>query len=279
MEPCSLALGARRSTWKQCIRNQSTWRPLSLQRTRLYWGLLLLTALYACPSPHPWFDIYLFMFIHPCYRSSRISKVSLIIVPSQPKFTAILSLQHSNCSRPRPRYMGCTRNFTGWYSFFLLLWLIGLDYILHHKLSVSSPSSMEWHLRLGYTWWMSVLASVSINPLNRWAISGAQRLQNRHTPLRRYLWYVWICWPDQWRLIFQTGWVVLSGKTHIKDPLANFRNVFSGSSHSSNDVRLNSSFDKISSCNTYNASQLVRNSHFQSPRRIRWVGRYQLRHE
>lgn len=32
-----------------------------------------------------------------------------------------------------------------------------------------------------------------------------------------------------------TGCVVLSGKTHIKDPLANFRNIFSGSSHSSND--------------------------------------------
>lgn len=32
-----------------------------------------------------------------------------------------------------------------------------------------------------------------------------------------------------------TGCVVLSGKMHIKDPLANFRNIFSGSSHSSND--------------------------------------------
>ncbi|KAF9010789.1 amino acid transporter [Cyathus striatus] len=32
-----------------------------------------------------------------------------------------------------------------------------------------------------------------------------------------------------------TGWVVLSGKTHIADPHANFRNAFSGSSHSSND--------------------------------------------
>ncbi|KAH9848766.1 amino acid transporter [Lenzites betulinus] len=32
-----------------------------------------------------------------------------------------------------------------------------------------------------------------------------------------------------------TGWVVLSGKTHIADPHANFRNAFAGSSHSSND--------------------------------------------
>ncbi|OBZ67883.1 High-affinity methionine permease [Grifola frondosa] len=32
-----------------------------------------------------------------------------------------------------------------------------------------------------------------------------------------------------------TGWVVLSGHTHIKDPHANFRNAFAGSSHSSND--------------------------------------------
>ncbi|KAH9478194.1 High-affinity methionine permease [Psilocybe cubensis] len=32
-----------------------------------------------------------------------------------------------------------------------------------------------------------------------------------------------------------TGWVVLSGKTRIHDPHANFRDAFSGSSHSSND--------------------------------------------
>ncbi|OBZ67639.1 High-affinity methionine permease [Grifola frondosa] len=32
-----------------------------------------------------------------------------------------------------------------------------------------------------------------------------------------------------------TGWVVLSGHTHIKDPHVNFRNAFAGSSHSSND--------------------------------------------
>lgn len=35
------------------------------------------------------------------------------------------------------------------------------------------------------------------------------------------------------------GWVVLSGKTHIEDPYANFRDAFAGSSHSSNDVRPN----------------------------------------
>ena len=33
-----------------------------------------------------------------------------------------------------------------------------------------------------------------------------------------------------------TGWVVLSGNTHIADPEANFRNAFAGSSHSSGDV-------------------------------------------
>ncbi|EJD50698.1 amino acid transporter [Auricularia subglabra TFB-10046 SS5] len=32
-----------------------------------------------------------------------------------------------------------------------------------------------------------------------------------------------------------TGWVVLSGKTHIEDPHINFRDAFAGSSHSSND--------------------------------------------
>ncbi|KIJ12536.1 hypothetical protein PAXINDRAFT_117997 [Paxillus involutus ATCC 200175] len=32
-----------------------------------------------------------------------------------------------------------------------------------------------------------------------------------------------------------TGWVVLSGKTHIADPHVNFRDAFAGSSHSSND--------------------------------------------
>jgi solute carrier family 7 (L-type amino acid transporter), member 9/15 len=34
------------------------------------------------------------------------------------------------------------------------------------------------------------------------------------------------------------GWVVLSGRTRIEDPHVNFRHAFAGSSHSSNDVRL-----------------------------------------
>jgi solute carrier family 7 (L-type amino acid transporter), member 9/15 len=33
-----------------------------------------------------------------------------------------------------------------------------------------------------------------------------------------------------------SGWVVLSGKTRVADPHANFRNAFAGSSTSSNDV-------------------------------------------
>ena len=33
-----------------------------------------------------------------------------------------------------------------------------------------------------------------------------------------------------------TGWVVLSGKTHIANPEASFVNAFVGSSHSSGDV-------------------------------------------
>ena len=33
-----------------------------------------------------------------------------------------------------------------------------------------------------------------------------------------------------------TGWVVLSGKTHIANPQSNFTNAFAGSSHSSGDV-------------------------------------------
>lgn len=36
-------------------------------------------------------------------------------------------------------------------------------------------------------------------------------------------------------VIVITGWVVLSGKTHIQDPHVNFRDVFAGSSHSGND--------------------------------------------
>ncbi|KAJ7780836.1 high affinity methionine permease [Mycena maculata] len=36
-------------------------------------------------------------------------------------------------------------------------------------------------------------------------------------------------------LVVITGWVVLSGKTHIQDPHLNFRDAFAGSSHSSND--------------------------------------------
>ena len=35
-----------------------------------------------------------------------------------------------------------------------------------------------------------------------------------------------------------TGWAVLAGKTPVQDPHANFRDVFAGSSRSSNDVRL-----------------------------------------
>ena len=35
-----------------------------------------------------------------------------------------------------------------------------------------------------------------------------------------------------------TGWAVLSGKTHIANPEANFRNAFDGSSHSSGDVSI-----------------------------------------
>ncbi|KAJ6582791.1 high affinity methionine permease [Mycena sp. CBHHK59/15] len=35
--------------------------------------------------------------------------------------------------------------------------------------------------------------------------------------------------------IVVTGWVVLSGRTHIEDPHFNFRDAFAGSSHSSND--------------------------------------------
>ncbi len=33
------------------------------------------------------------------------------------------------------------------------------------------------------------------------------------------------------------GWVVLSGKTRVKDPYLNFRHAFVGSSNSSNDAR------------------------------------------
>ncbi|KAJ7133644.1 amino acid permease-domain-containing protein [Mycena epipterygia] len=36
-------------------------------------------------------------------------------------------------------------------------------------------------------------------------------------------------------IVVITGWVVLSGKTHIQDPHLNFRDAFAGSSHSSND--------------------------------------------
>ena len=36
-----------------------------------------------------------------------------------------------------------------------------------------------------------------------------------------------------------SGWAVLSGKTRVQDPNANFRNAFAGSSTSSNDVCAN----------------------------------------
>ena len=36
--------------------------------------------------------------------------------------------------------------------------------------------------------------------------------------------------------MYVLGWIVLAGKTRIKDPHLNFRHVFAGSSNSSNDV-------------------------------------------
>jgi len=42
-------------------------------------------------------------------------------------------------------------------------------------------------------------------------------------------------------LVVISGWVVLSGKTSVEDPHANFRDAFGGSSHSGNDVRYQSS--------------------------------------
>ena len=37
-------------------------------------------------------------------------------------------------------------------------------------------------------------------------------------------------------LLIVSGWVVLSGKTSVKDSHANFRDIFAGSSHSGNNV-------------------------------------------
>jgi hypothetical protein len=39
-----------------------------------------------------------------------------------------------------------------------------------------------------------------------------------------------------WRTTHNLGWVVLSGKTRVKDPHLNFHHAFVGSSNSSNDV-------------------------------------------
>ena len=68
-------------------------------------------------------------------------------------------------------------------------------------------------------------------------LSGFKRFQARHPSAYCNHWctsiilYFFCC-----LFTFPSGWVVLSGKTHIVDPHAGFRNAFAGSSRSSNDV-------------------------------------------
>ena len=70
------------------------------------------------------------------------------------------------------------------------------------------------------------------------------------------------------------GWVVLSGKTRVKDPHVNFRHAFAGSSTSGNGVC-------ISGCESIRAPDLpvVRNCDVQNYLRICRMERRELRHE
>ena len=70
------------------------------------------------------------------------------------------------------------------------------------------------------------------------------------------------------------GWVVLSGKTRVKDPHVNFRHAFAGSSTSANDVR-------ISGCLSIHAPNVlvVRNCNVQNPLLIFRMAKRELRHE
>ena len=75
-------------------------------------------------------------------------------------------------------------------------------------------------------------------------------------------------------MTISAGWVVLGGGTHIKDPHANFRDAFAGSSHSGSDASQQVlSGNYIADC--YVSS--VCNSDFQGPQRLCGVVERQLR--
>lgn len=68
--------------------------------------------------------------------------------------------------------------------------------------------------------------------------AGSHRIQVRHPGIHRHRWWVALISLSETRPdAADSGWVVLSGRTHVKDPYANFRNAFEGSSHSSFSVR------------------------------------------
>jgi len=66
-------------------------------------------------------------------------------------------------------------------------------------------------------------------------------------------------------LVVISGWVVLSGKTSVKDPYANFRDAFGGSSHSGNDVCYRSSSQVSFNTDVTTDSMLQRCSKYFSP--------------
>lgn len=72
-----------------------------------------------------------------------------------------------------------------------------------------------------------------------------------------------------------TGWVVLSGKTSVKNPHQNFYNAFAGSSHSGNDVGFYFSIFRLPEL----SPRSVCNCHLQSLERLCWVVQCKLRDE
>lgn len=72
----------------------------------------------------------------------------------------------------------------------------------------------------------------------RWLFkTGTQCFQNYYPGVHHHYRYVIPLAGVSHTLWFLlAGWVVLSGKTRVQDPRANFRNAFAGSSQSSNDV-------------------------------------------
>ena len=107
------------------------------------------------------------------------------------------------------------------------------------QLSFLWPSYTASHLDSAWSLWMSELFFLSVlsQGISLTIQTGTQCFQNYYPGVHHHYRYVIPLAAVSHTLWFLlAGWVVLSGKTRVQDPRANFRNAFAGSSQSSNDV-------------------------------------------